>query len=143
MVKFGEVMNKKDNELLEARVKVVRAMAEGLELAKGRDVEPEKRVFFEKLERGFDQLEEERSAANTPKVWRRAGLEGAEKEEEKRDKKDNRGRRTDRKRDSKEGRHRERRDSRDEGERKFRERKESKEGRRRKEERRSSSRSDD
>ena len=62
IVKFGEVMTKKDNELLDARVKVVRAIAEGLELAKDRDVEPENRVFFEKLERGFDQLEEERSA---------------------------------------------------------------------------------
>ena len=72
-------MSKKDNELLDARVKVVRAIAEGLELAKGRDVEPENRVFFERLERGFEQVEEDRSAVNTPKVWEKAGLEGAEK----------------------------------------------------------------
>ena len=142
VVKFGEVMNKKDKELLEARVKIVRAIAEGAELAKDSEVEPENRVFFEKMERGFDQVEEERSAANRPKVWEKAGLEEAEKEEEGKDRKDDRGRRKERKRDSREGRHRERRDSRDEGERKYRERKVSKE-RSRKGRRRSSSRSDD
>ena len=138
VVKFGEVMSRKDKELMEARVKIVRAIAEGAELANDREVEPENRKFFEKMERGFHQVEEERSAANRPKVWERAGL-GTEQE----DRKDNRGRRKERKRDSKEGRNRERRESRDEGERRYRERKDSKEGRRRKEERRSSSRSDD
>ena len=126
--------------LLDARVKIVRAIAEGAELAK---VEPENRVFFEKMEKGFEQLEEERSARNKPKVWGKLGLEEAEKEEEGKDRKDGRGRRQERKRDSKEGRNRERRQSRDEEERRYRERKGSKEGKRRKERRRSSSRSDD
>ena len=142
VVKFGEVMNRKEHELLDARCAVVRAIAEGLELAKTGDVEPEEREFFEKIEKGFEQVEEERAAVNKPKVWGRAGMKGPTREEEERERKDDRGRRKERKRDSKEGRHRERRDSRDKGERKYRERKDSKEGRRRKERRRSSSRSD-
>ena len=136
-------MSRKDHDLLDARVKIVRAIAEGVELAKSWNVEPENRVFFEKMEKGFEQLEEERSATNRPKVWGRLGMEEAEKEDEEKDRKEERGRRQERKRDSKEGRNRERRQSRDEGERKFRERKGSKEGKKRKERRRSSSRSDD
>ena len=90
------------------------------------------------MEKGMAQLEERRAEVNMPKVWGRAGLKGAEKEE---DRKDDRGRRKARKRDSKEGRHRERRESRDEKERRYRERKDS-EGKKRKSSRRSSSRSE-
>ena len=132
-------MSKKEHELLDARCTVVRAIAEGLEKAKVGHVEPEDREFFEKMEEGMAQLEERRAEVNMPKVWGRAGLKGAEKEEE--DRKDDRGRRKERKRDSKEGRHRERRESRDEKERRYRERKDS-EGKKRKSSRRSSSRSE-
>ena len=144
VVKFGTVMNKKEHELLDSRCAVLRAISEGLEVAKKGDVEPEDREFFEKMAKGFEKVEKERSEVNRPKVWGRAGLEGTEKEEEKETRKGDRGRRKERKRDSKEGRHRERRDSRDEKERKYRERKGSKEGYggRRKGSRRSSSRLD-
>ena len=139
---FGDVMDEKEHELLDSRCSILYEISQGVESAKQGNVSVEDKVFFEKLERGYRQLEEERAKKNIPKVWERAGLKGAEEEEEEREEKESRGRKKDRKRDSKEGRNRERRESRDEGERKYRERKGSKEGSRRKESRRSSSRSD-
>ena len=139
-VTFGQAMNRKEHELLDARCEVVRAVAVGLEKAKVGAVEPEDKEYFEKLEESMEQLEKERAKVNMPKVWGRAGVSPAEEKEE--DRKNERGRGKERKRDSKEGRHRERRESRDDEERRYRERKDS-ERKRRKSGRRSSSRSDD
>ena len=139
-VKFGEVMNEKEHELLDARCEIVKKVAEGLERAKVGAVEPEDKEYFEELEGCMNKLEKKRAEINMPKVWGRAGLPTPEGKEE--DRKDDRGRRKERKRDSKEGRHRERRESRDKDERRYRERKGSEE-KRRKSRRRSSSRSDD
>ena len=46
VVKFGTVMSKKEHKLLDSRCAVLRAIAEGLEVAKKGDVEPEDREFF-------------------------------------------------------------------------------------------------
>ena len=69
VVKFGTVMSKKEHELLDSRCAVQRAISEGLELAKKGDVEPEDRESFEKMAKGFEKVEEERSEVNMPKVW--------------------------------------------------------------------------
>ena len=102
---FGEVIDKKEHKLLDSRCSILYEISQGLESAKQGVVSVEDREFFEKMERGYNQLEKERARKNIPKVWERAGLK--EEEEGGSDAKDYRGRRKDRKRDSKEGRHRE------------------------------------
>ena len=57
VVKFGAVMSRKEHELLESRCAVLKAIAQGLELAKKGDVEPEDREFFEKMEKGGEHAE--------------------------------------------------------------------------------------
>ena len=141
-VTFGQAMNEKEHELLDARIEIVKKVSDGLERAKVGAVEPEDKEYFEELEGCMQRLEEKRAGINMPKIWGRAGLSPAGEKEEER--KDERGRRKEKKRDSKEKesrRHRERRESRDREERRYRERKGSEEKRKRSG-RRSPSRSD-